>query len=120
MQIEYLPLILIISFSFSVYAILTAGLLFVNSKLSNTDEDDEPRCVQLTNQHKTAIRFIRKVNYSEQIAIFLFVGRRPILFCSQQSNRRKFCANEGDMMMRSIKPDSKRKWKKEKEKEKKV
>lgn len=26
-----------------------------------TDEDEEPRCVQLTNQHKTAIRFIRKV-----------------------------------------------------------
>lgn len=28
-----------------------------------TDEDDEPRCVQLTNQHKTAIRFIRKVKH---------------------------------------------------------
>lgn len=26
------------------------------------DEDEEPRCVQLTNQHKGAIRFIRKVN----------------------------------------------------------
>ncbi|XP_037903823.1 potassium voltage-gated channel subfamily KQT member 2 isoform X3 [Hermetia illucens] len=31
-------------------------------------EDDEPRCVQLTNQHKTAIRFIRKMKY--------FVARR--------------------------------------------
>lgn len=28
----------------------------------NKDEDEEPRCVQLTNQHKGAIRFIRKVN----------------------------------------------------------
>ena len=28
----------------------------------NEDEDEEPRCVQLTNQHKGAIRFIRKVN----------------------------------------------------------
>lgn len=27
------------------------------------DEDDEPRCTQLTNQHKTAIRFIRKVGF---------------------------------------------------------
>jgi hypothetical protein len=26
------------------------------------DEDEEPRCVQLTNQHKGAIRFIRKVS----------------------------------------------------------
>lgn len=33
------------------------------SPFSITDEDDEPRrCVQLTNQHKIAIRFIRKVN----------------------------------------------------------
>lgn len=29
---------------------------------SDIDEDEEPRCVQLTNQHKGAIRFIRKVN----------------------------------------------------------
>ncbi|XP_055920806.1 potassium voltage-gated channel subfamily KQT member 5 isoform X3 [Eupeodes corollae] len=36
------------------------------SKAGN--EDDEPRCVQLTNQHKTAIRFIRKMKY--------FVARR--------------------------------------------
>uniref|UniRef100_T1GA78 Uncharacterized protein n=1 Tax=Megaselia scalaris TaxID=36166 RepID=T1GA78_MEGSC len=28
----------------------------------NLDEDEEPRCIQLTNQHKTAIRFIRKVS----------------------------------------------------------
>ncbi|XP_061500897.1 potassium voltage-gated channel subfamily KQT member 5 isoform X9 [Anopheles gambiae] len=27
------------------------------------DEDEEPRCVQLTNQHKGAIRFIRKLKY---------------------------------------------------------
>jgi len=26
------------------------------------DEDEEPRCVQLTNQHKGAIRAIRKVS----------------------------------------------------------
>ncbi|XP_034651254.1 potassium voltage-gated channel subfamily KQT member 1 isoform X6 [Drosophila subobscura] len=32
------------------------------------DEDDEPRCTQLTNRHKTAIRFIRKLKY--------FVARR--------------------------------------------
>lgn len=36
----------------------------------NVDEDEEPRCVQLTNQHKGAIRFIRKVNsYLFQIPI---------------------------------------------------
>ncbi|XP_055385386.1 potassium voltage-gated channel subfamily KQT member 4 isoform X20 [Condylostylus longicornis] len=33
------------------------------SKKNSDDEDDEPRCVQLTNQHKTAIRFIRKLQY---------------------------------------------------------
>ncbi|XP_055920816.1 potassium voltage-gated channel subfamily KQT member 4 isoform X12 [Eupeodes corollae] len=33
------------------------------SKKNSDDEDDEPRCVQLTNQHKTAIRFIRKLKY---------------------------------------------------------
>ncbi|XP_070140671.1 potassium voltage-gated channel subfamily KQT member 1 isoform X3 [Drosophila kikkawai] len=32
------------------------------------DEDEEPRCTQLTNRHKTAIRFIRKLKY--------FVARR--------------------------------------------
>ncbi|XP_026842402.1 potassium voltage-gated channel subfamily KQT member 1 isoform X4 [Drosophila persimilis] len=32
------------------------------------DEEDEPRCTQLTNRHKTAIRFIRKLKY--------FVARR--------------------------------------------
>ncbi|XP_034120498.1 uncharacterized protein LOC117578833 isoform X11 [Drosophila guanche] len=32
------------------------------------NEDDEPRCTQLTNRHKTAIRFIRKLKY--------FVARR--------------------------------------------
>ncbi|XP_062708897.1 uncharacterized protein LOC109622630 isoform X2 [Aedes albopictus] len=34
----------------------------------NNNEDEEPRCVQLTNQHKGAIRFIRKMKY--------FVARR--------------------------------------------
>ena len=34
---------------------------------AKTDEDDELRCVQLTNQHKTAIRFIRKVSQSFSI-----------------------------------------------------
>ncbi|XP_037043130.1 potassium voltage-gated channel subfamily KQT member 4 isoform X16 [Bradysia coprophila] len=40
----------------------------MNTSAENLDEDDEPRCVQLTNQHKTAIRFIRKMKY--------FVARR--------------------------------------------
>ncbi|XP_055859376.1 potassium voltage-gated channel subfamily KQT member 4 isoform X9 [Episyrphus balteatus] len=40
----------------------------INASAENLDEDDEPRCVQLTNQHKTAIRFIRKMKY--------FVARR--------------------------------------------
>ncbi|XP_058465363.1 potassium voltage-gated channel subfamily KQT member 1 isoform X10 [Malaya genurostris] len=38
------------------------------SKKNSDDEDEEPRCVQLTNQHKGAIRFIRKLTY--------FVARR--------------------------------------------
>ncbi|XP_055536513.1 potassium voltage-gated channel subfamily KQT member 1-like isoform X11 [Wyeomyia smithii] len=38
------------------------------SKKNSDDEDEEPRCVQLTNQHKGAIRFIRKLKY--------FVARR--------------------------------------------
>ncbi|XP_059615844.1 potassium voltage-gated channel subfamily KQT member 4-like isoform X11 [Phlebotomus argentipes] len=38
------------------------------SKKNSDDEDEEPRCIQLTNQHKTAIRFIRKLKY--------FVARR--------------------------------------------
>nr|XP_040225229.2 potassium voltage-gated channel subfamily KQT member 5-like isoform X9 [Anopheles coluzzii] len=33
------------------------------SKKNSDDEDEEPRCVQLTNQHKGAIRFIRKLKY---------------------------------------------------------
>ncbi|XP_055630788.1 potassium voltage-gated channel subfamily KQT member 1 isoform X17 [Toxorhynchites rutilus septentrionalis] len=37
-------------------------------KKNSDDEDEEPRCVQLTNQHKGAIRFIRKLKY--------FVARR--------------------------------------------
>ncbi|XP_052861189.1 potassium voltage-gated channel subfamily KQT member 5-like [Anopheles cruzii] len=36
--------------------------------ISTGNEDEEPRCVQLTNQHKGAIRFIRKMKY--------FVARR--------------------------------------------
>ncbi|XP_055319191.1 potassium voltage-gated channel subfamily KQT member 5 isoform X2 [Sitodiplosis mosellana] len=39
-----------------------------DASLHISHEDDEPRCVQLTNQHKTAIRFIRKMKY--------FVARR--------------------------------------------
>ncbi|XP_033233962.1 potassium voltage-gated channel subfamily KQT member 5 isoform X8 [Drosophila pseudoobscura] len=35
---------------------------------NSDDEEDEPRCTQLTNRHKTAIRFIRKLKY--------FVARR--------------------------------------------
>lgn len=38
------------------YAIISSLVL-----CDSADEEDEPRCVQLTNQHKTAIRFIRKV-----------------------------------------------------------
>ncbi|XP_071440851.1 potassium voltage-gated channel subfamily KQT member 1-like isoform X1 [Hetaerina americana] len=33
------------------------------SKRNSDDEEDEPRCVQLTNQHKGAIRAIRKLKY---------------------------------------------------------
>ncbi|XP_034651258.1 potassium voltage-gated channel subfamily KQT member 1 isoform X10 [Drosophila subobscura] len=40
----------------------------INASVENLDEDDEPRCTQLTNRHKTAIRFIRKLKY--------FVARR--------------------------------------------
>lgn len=39
-----------------------ADLMILMTWFNRSDEDDEPRCVQLTNQHKTAIRFIRKVN----------------------------------------------------------
>ncbi|XP_035790240.1 potassium voltage-gated channel subfamily KQT member 1-like isoform X17 [Anopheles albimanus] len=35
----------------------------INASSENLDEDEEPRCVQLTNQHKGAIRFIRKLKY---------------------------------------------------------
>ncbi|XP_034948582.1 potassium voltage-gated channel subfamily KQT member 5 isoform X1 [Chelonus insularis] len=38
------------------------------SKKNSDDEDEEPRCVHLTKQHKTAIRAIRKMKY--------FVARR--------------------------------------------
>lgn len=31
------------------------------------DEDEEPRCTQLTNRHKIAIRFIRKVTMTQRI-----------------------------------------------------
>ncbi|XP_030383763.1 potassium voltage-gated channel subfamily KQT member 1 isoform X3 [Scaptodrosophila lebanonensis] len=40
----------------------------MNASAENLDEDEEPRCTQLTNRHKTAIRFIRKLKY--------FVARR--------------------------------------------
>ncbi|XP_077296321.1 potassium voltage-gated channel subfamily KQT member 1-like isoform X3 [Arctopsyche grandis] len=40
----------------------------MNASAENLDEEDEPRCVTLTNQHKGAIRFIRKMKY--------FVARR--------------------------------------------
>ncbi|XP_048510614.1 potassium voltage-gated channel subfamily KQT member 1-like isoform X7 [Athalia rosae] len=33
------------------------------SKKNSDDEDEEPRCIQLTNQHKGAIRAIRKIKY---------------------------------------------------------
>ncbi|XP_049299297.1 uncharacterized protein LOC125772036 isoform X2 [Anopheles funestus] len=39
-----------------------------NATVALNNEDEEPRCVQLTNQHKGAIRFIRKMKY--------FVARR--------------------------------------------
>lgn len=43
---------------FSHHACWTWMHIHINS----IDEDEEPHCVQLTNQHKAAIRFIRKVN----------------------------------------------------------
>ncbi|XP_033233967.1 potassium voltage-gated channel subfamily KQT member 4 isoform X13 [Drosophila pseudoobscura] len=39
-----------------------------NGSFGVANEEDEPRCTQLTNRHKTAIRFIRKLKY--------FVARR--------------------------------------------
>ncbi|KAL9913108.1 potassium voltage-gated channel subfamily KQT member 1 isoform X7 [Glossina fuscipes] len=50
--------------SFSEDSVADTTLL----KKSSDDEDEEPRCTQLTNQHKTAIRFVRKLKY--------FVARR--------------------------------------------
>ncbi|XP_073847319.1 KCNQ potassium channel isoform X8 [Musca autumnalis] len=50
--------------SFSEDSVADTTLLKKNSD----DEDDEPRCTQLTSKHKTAIRFIRKLKY--------FVARR--------------------------------------------
>ncbi|XP_021914373.1 potassium voltage-gated channel subfamily KQT member 1 isoform X2 [Zootermopsis nevadensis] len=44
------------------------GFAELNASAENLDEDEEPRCVQLTNQHKGAIRAIRKMKY--------FVARR--------------------------------------------
>ncbi|EDW71961.2 uncharacterized protein Dwil_GK10691, isoform C [Drosophila willistoni] len=41
---------------------------FMPNPQAATNEEDEPRCTQLTNRHKTAIRFIRKLKY--------FVARR--------------------------------------------
>ncbi|EDW32334.1 GL10490 [Drosophila persimilis] len=41
---------------------------FSHRSAAADDEEDEPRCTQLTNRHKTAIRFIRKLKY--------FVARR--------------------------------------------
>ncbi|XP_073847323.1 KCNQ potassium channel isoform X11 [Musca autumnalis] len=46
----------------------TRNLRELNQSVENLDEDDEPRCTQLTSKHKTAIRFIRKLKY--------FVARR--------------------------------------------
>ncbi|XP_034253068.1 potassium voltage-gated channel subfamily KQT member 1-like isoform X5 [Thrips palmi] len=44
------------------------GFAEFNTSVENLDEDEEPRFVQLTNQHKGAIRAIRKMKY--------FVARR--------------------------------------------
>lgn len=33
-----------------------------SNAINIADEDEEPRCIQLTNQHKGAIRAIRKVS----------------------------------------------------------
>lgn len=56
---------------------------------SKSDEDDEPRCVQLTNQHKTAIRFIRKV-----ITFFLLFGQIKYVYkfrlCLHRTKKKNF------------------------------
>lgn len=39
------------------------------------DEDEEPRCVQLTNQHKGAIRAIRKVIFVKFVTYNMNQGR---------------------------------------------
>ncbi|KRJ98594.1 uncharacterized protein Dyak_GE21754, isoform K [Drosophila yakuba] len=47
---------------------LETGFSNPNPTIDVANEEDEPRCTQLTNRHKTAIRFIRKLKY--------FVARR--------------------------------------------
>ncbi|KAL7048417.1 hypothetical protein ACKWTF_003349 [Chironomus riparius] len=47
---------------------LESGNKKFTSRMNSNNEDEEPHCVQLTNQHKAAIRFIRKMKY--------FVARR--------------------------------------------
>ncbi|XP_017053950.1 potassium voltage-gated channel subfamily KQT member 2 isoform X2 [Drosophila ficusphila] len=47
---------------------LETGFSTTNPGGDVANEEDEPRCTQLTNRHKTAIRFIRKLKY--------FVARR--------------------------------------------
>ncbi|KAH8253442.1 hypothetical protein KR032_005511, partial [Drosophila birchii] len=47
---------------------LETGFSQGTESASAANEDEEPRCTQLTNRHKTAIRFIRKLKY--------FVARR--------------------------------------------
>ncbi|KQS70288.1 uncharacterized protein Dere_GG25229, isoform H [Drosophila erecta] len=47
---------------------LETGFSTPNPTIDVANEEDEPRCTQLTNRHKTAIRFIRKLKY--------FVARR--------------------------------------------
>ncbi|KAH8291084.1 hypothetical protein KR054_008395, partial [Drosophila jambulina] len=47
---------------------LETGFSQATESATAANEDEEPRCTQLTNRHKTAIRFIRKLKY--------FVARR--------------------------------------------
>lgn len=38
------------------------SFIYLHPRYCISDEDEEPRCIQLTNQHKGAIRAIRKVS----------------------------------------------------------
>ena len=54
---------------------------YLNHGICHADEDEEPRCVQLTNQHKGAIRFIRKVSTPQPARTFPFPPHSVLPHC---------------------------------------